>query len=128
MRVKKGPHEVARDVFQAELEVRFGIPGQIAMQLKVRVLSQHSVRFLLRGPIAQESAPRFAELIAATVHHWRLAEVGMADPNPFTPETEALTDLIEEALLEHGLTTENDQSSRLDSLKNILNKPIRSLP
>jgi hypothetical protein len=36
----------------------------------------------------------------------------MADPNPSTPETEALTDLIEEALLHHGLTMEDEQNTR----------------
>jgi hypothetical protein len=127
------PQNLPRDTYglldeiQAELEARFGIPGQTAVRLRVRVLSQQSVRFVLREPIARETAPRFAELIAATVHHWQLAEVGLADPKPSTPEMEALTDLIEEALLEHGLTTENDQSSRLDGLKNILTTPIRSL-
>jgi tetratricopeptide (TPR) repeat protein len=128
------PQNLPRDTYglldeiQVDLEARFGIPGHIAIRLGMRVLSKQSVRFVLRTPIPQETAPRVAELIAAAAHHWRLAEVGMADPNPFTPETEALTDLIEEALLEHGLTTENDQSTRLDSLKNILNKPLRSLP
>lgn len=128
------PENLPRDTYglideiRAELEARFGIPGPTAMRLGMRVLSKHRVRFLLRGPITREAVPRCSELIAAAAHDWQLAEVGMADPKPSTPEMEALTDLIEEALLEHGLTTENDQSSRLDSLKNILNKPIRSLP
>lgn len=115
------------DEIQTDLEARFGIPGQTAMRLAMRLLSKHSVRFFLRGPITREAVPRCVELIVATVHHWQLAEVGMADPIPSTPEMEALTDLIEEALLKHALTTENDQSSRLDSLKNILTTPVRGL-
>lgn len=100
------------DEIQADLEARFSIPGQIAMQLTMRVLSKHSVCFLLRGPIPRETAPRLAELIAATADHWRLAEVGMADPNPSTPEMETLTDLIEEALLQRGLTMADEQNTR----------------
>lgn len=100
------------DEIQVDLEARFGIPGQIAIRLAMRVLSKHSVCFLLRGPIPRETAPRFAELIAAAAHHWRLAEVGMADPNPSTPEMEALTDLIEEALLQRGLTMADEQNTR----------------
>lgn len=100
------------DEIHADLEARFGIPGQIAMRLGVRVLSKQSVRFVLRAPIARETAPRFAQLIAATAHHWRLTEVGIADPNPSTPELEALTDLIEEALLQRSLTVEDEQNTR----------------
>lgn len=100
------------DEIQAELEERFGIPGQIAMRLAMRVLSKQNVRFLLRDPIPRDTVPRFAELIVATAQHWRLAEVGMADPHPSTPETEALTDLIEEALLQRGLTMEDEQNIR----------------
>lgn len=104
------PENLPRDTYalideiQAELEARFGIPGQTAVRFGMRVLSKQSVRFLLRDPIPRDTVPRFAQLIAATAHHWRLAEVGMANPNPSAPETEALTDLIEEALLRCGLT------------------------
>jgi tetratricopeptide (TPR) repeat protein len=112
------PQNLPRDTYglideiQTELEEKFGISGHTAIRLGTRVLSKHSVRFFLRGPIDRETAPRLAGLIAATAHHWQLAEVGMADPNPSTPETEALTDLIEEALLHHGLTMEDEQNTR----------------
>ena len=112
------PENLPRDTYalideiQAELEARFGIPGQTAVRLGMRVLSKHSVSFLLRGPITRETAPRCAELIAAAAHDWRLTEVGMADPNPSTPEMEALTDLMEEALLQRGLTVQMNRHTR----------------
>lgn len=98
---KNLPHDTygLLDEIEAELQARFGLPGRTAVQLSVRVLSQRSVRFVLREPIAQETVPRVAELIAAAAHDWQLTEVGMTDPNPSTPELEALTDLMEETLL-----------------------------
>lgn len=113
------PQNLPRDTYslineiQTELEEKFGISGHTAMRLGTRVLSKHSVRFFLRGPIDRETASRLAGLIAATAHHWQLTDVGMADPNPSTPEMEALTNLLEETLLQHALTAEDVPNTKL---------------
>lgn len=100
------------DAIHADLETRFGISGRTALCLGMRTMEKLTVRFFLKGAISREIVPRVAELIAATAHDWQLAEVGMADPTPSTPELEALTDLIEEALLPCGLTVEDERNTR----------------
>lgn len=89
---------------QADLENAVGIAGHTAAMLGLRVLSDTSARFVVRAPFPREGLDVVVNLIIAIAHHWKLATIGMADPQPSTPATEALTDAVEEGLIQRSLT------------------------
>ena len=85
---------------QTDLEQAVQVDGQTAALLKMRVLSDTSVRFALTAPFPQKQLPSVLSIIQGVIQQWPLTQVGMDTPEPATPETEQLTDLLEENLVQ----------------------------
>jgi tetratricopeptide (TPR) repeat protein len=83
---------------QADLEHTLKTGGKTAEALGLRVCSNTRVRFVVKAPFKIAKLGVFLDLIEAIVRRWQLTDIGMADPEPSTPETEYLTDVLEEGM------------------------------
>ena len=85
---------------QKDLEQGLQIDGETAGTIGIQVLSNTSVRFVVTASFTRDKLGVMLDLMEAVVRRWQLAEAGMADPEPSTPETETLTDDLEEGLVQ----------------------------
>ena len=85
---------------QADLEQMLRIDGETARAIGMQVLSNTSVRFVVTTAVPLDKVRALLDLMEAVIRRWRLREAGMADPKPSTPETEHLTDILEDGLVQ----------------------------
>jgi tetratricopeptide (TPR) repeat protein len=83
---------------QKDLEQALQIDGKTARAIGIHTLSNTAVRFVVKAPFTRDKRGAMLDLMEAVVRRWQLEEAGMADPEPSTPETEALTDDLEDGL------------------------------
>jgi hypothetical protein len=76
------------------------IDGETARAIGVQVLSSTSVRFVVTTAFPLDRREVLLDSMEAVIRRWRLREAGMADPEPSTPETEYLTDILEDRLVQ----------------------------
>jgi tetratricopeptide (TPR) repeat protein len=85
---------------QTDLEQALQIDGETARAIGMQALSNTSVRFVVTTAFPLDKVGVLLDLMEAVIHRWRLQEAGMADPEPSTPETENLTDVLEDGLVQ----------------------------
>jgi tetratricopeptide (TPR) repeat protein len=85
---------------QTDLEQALQIDGETARAIGMQVLSSTSVRFVVTTAFPLDKREVLLNLMEAVIRRWRLREAGMADPEPSTPETEYLTDILEDRLVQ----------------------------
>jgi hypothetical protein len=101
------------NTLRSDLERTLGINGQTAALLRLRVYSQTDVRFVVTAPFPRAMVKVLLDQMIAIVVRWQLQTVGMADPEPSTPETELLTDALEEGLIDRFLTAKRQHCTKL---------------
>jgi hypothetical protein len=89
---------------QTDLEQALQIDGATAGRIGIQVLSNTSLRFVVKAPFAWDKRGAMLDLMEAVIRRWRLQEAGMAEPEPSTPETEYLTDVLEDGLVQRFTT------------------------
>jgi tetratricopeptide (TPR) repeat protein len=89
---------------QTDLERTLQIDGETARTIGVQVLSNTSVRFVVTTAFPLDKRRVLLDLMEAVIHCWQPKEAGMADPEPSTPETEYLTDVLEDDLVQRFTT------------------------
>lgn len=96
---------------QTDLEQALQIDGETARALGMQVLSNTSVRFMVTAAVPLDKVGVLTDLMEAVIRRWRLQEAGMADPEPSTPETEYLTDVLEDGLVQRFTAPDAHQGS-----------------
>ena len=83
---------------QTDLEQALQSDGETARAIGIQVRSTTSVRFVVTAVFTRDKRRVMLALMAAVIRRWHLKEAGMANPEPSTPETEYLTDDLEDGL------------------------------
>ena len=106
---------------QRDLENELEVDGSLSRVVGLQVLSDVAVRFFVKSPFSSCQLNTVLDLIEQCVCTWKLEEVGMTTLKDCTPETEQLTNILEEGLVRRfGLTSrrgwrETDATACVDS-------------